>query len=113
MSILENAEKAIIDERKIRDYSLNPNHIEGGNKARLIRATTGLTRIHFRNLIEQIRQGILVYEAVHYRDYKGQPMFTVHMPVTGPKGTATLRTGWIYDEGNDAPRLTTAYIVRP
>jgi hypothetical protein len=113
MAILKNAGKAIIDERKIRDYSLNPNHIEGGHKARLIRATTGLTRIHFRDLIEQIKQGILVCEAVSYRDYKGNPMFTVRMPVTGPKGTATLITGWIYDEGSDAPRLTTAYIARP
>jgi filamentous hemagglutinin len=112
MPILKNADRAIIDERKVRDYSLNPNHLVGGHKARLIRAKTGLTRVHYKDLIEQIRQGILMCEAKPYRDYKGQSMFTVHISVTGPKGTATLRTGWIYEEENkDAPRLTTAYIA--
>jgi filamentous hemagglutinin len=111
MAILKNADKAVIDERKIRDYSLNPNHTVGGHKARLIRATIGMTRLHYRDLIDQIKQGILVCEAEPRGDYKGQALFRVDVLVTGPRGTATLRTGWIYEEGNDAPRLTTAYII--
>ncbi len=35
--------------------------------------------------------------------------FTVDIPVTGPKGSGTVRTGWIFDSGSVTPRLTTVY----
>ena len=38
-------------------------------------------------------------------------LWRVDMPITGPRGTATVRTGWIYEEGQDVPRLTTAYVL--
>jgi hypothetical protein len=33
MQILRNADRAIIEERKVRDYLLNPWHARGGHKA--------------------------------------------------------------------------------
>jgi Domain of unknown function (DUF4926) len=39
---LPNAEAAFIDIRKLRDYSLNPDHDRGKHKARLFLATLGL-----------------------------------------------------------------------
>jgi hypothetical protein len=41
--ILPNAERAVVDIRKLRDYCLNPLHEEGKHKARLFMAALGMT----------------------------------------------------------------------
>jgi hypothetical protein len=38
-------------------------------------------------------------------------LWRVDLPITGPDGTAIVRTGWIYEKGKDVPRLTTAYVL--
>jgi filamentous hemagglutinin len=109
MPVLRNAEKAIIDERKIRDYVLNMSNPEGRHKARVIRAATGLTRLNYNNLIEQIRQAILVSEAEPIEPIPYGERFRVVITISGPKGMMRIRTGWIYRIGEDVPRLTTLY----
>jgi hypothetical protein len=109
MPILKNAENAIIDECKIRDYVLNMSNPAGRNKARVIRATTGLTRVNYRNLIGQIKQAILVSEAESVEPIPYGERFRVVITLSGPKGTLRVRTGWIYRTGEDVPRLATLY----
>jgi len=41
---LSNAERAFVDIAKLRDYSLDPRHREGKNKARVFEAALGLTK---------------------------------------------------------------------
>ena len=36
--------------------------------------------------------------------------YRVDMPVTGPKGSTTLRTAWIYRTGSDVPELVTLHV---
>jgi hypothetical protein len=108
---LRNAERAIISAGKLRDYALNPSHPDGRHKARLFEAATGYNRLNYTDLISQIRDGILELDAKPYGTYRGNELFRVDVRVTGPKGTAVIRTGWIYEEGEDAPRLTTAYPI--
>ena len=55
MSILKNAERAIIDERKVRDYLLNPLHARGGHKSRMFAAALGYRRFHHARLIQQLK----------------------------------------------------------
>lgn len=38
---LPNADRAIVDVAKLRDYCLNPNHEEGKHKARVFAASLG------------------------------------------------------------------------
>jgi len=40
---IPNAELAIVDIRKLRDYCLNPTHDEGKHKARLFKMALGMT----------------------------------------------------------------------
>jgi hypothetical protein len=54
-SLLPNAENAIVDIRKLRDYSLNPNHPTGKDKARLFSSILGITADN----AEELRQIIL------------------------------------------------------
>jgi hypothetical protein len=39
--------------------------------------------------------------------------FTVDISVTGPKGSAVVRTGWIVRPGSPVPSLTTLFIQSP
>lgn len=52
IGILPNADVAVIDLRKLSGYSLNPNHPEGGHKARVFAAALGFTQEHSEQLSE-------------------------------------------------------------
>jgi hypothetical protein len=58
MPILRNADRAIIDERTVRDYLLNPLHARG-DKARMFAAALGYRRFDHARLITQIKGGYL------------------------------------------------------
>jgi hypothetical protein len=42
-NLLPNAENAVVDIRKLRNYCLNPEHREGKHKARLFLSALGMT----------------------------------------------------------------------
>ncbi len=51
---IPNAERAVVDIRKLRDYCLDPAHDEGKHKARLFAAAVGMTANdaeHLRNVL--------------------------------------------------------------
>lgn len=112
MPILKNAERAIIDERKVRDYLLNPLHARGGHKARMFGAALGYQRFDYARLIKQINEGILRHEAMLIDEVPHGQRFRVEIPMTGPAGSATVRTLWIIRTDEDVPRLTSAYPIK-
>ena len=57
MPILRNADRAVVDERKVRDYLVNPLHPWGRHKARMFAAALGYRRSDHARLIAQIREG--------------------------------------------------------
>lgn len=111
MARLPNAHHVIIDERKLRDYALNPDHPRGGHKARVFAAALGYTRSDYAGLVEQLHRGVLACTAVSRPRRPDGARFQVDIPVAGPKGTAVVRTGWIVREGEHAPRLTSLYVL--
>ena len=52
---IPNAERAIVDIRKLRDYCLNPQHSTGKHKARLFTSLLGMTS----NDAEGLRSALL------------------------------------------------------
>jgi hypothetical protein len=112
MPILRNARHAVIDERKLTDYVLNPAHPRGRDKARVFRSTLGYDRASRADLIEQIQRAILRYEAVFVRQDRYGRHYRADLILEGPRGAARVRTGWLYDRGSDVPRLTTAFVLR-
>jgi len=60
---LPNAEKAVVDIAKLREYSLNPNHREGKHKARVFLAKLGIGRNDAERLRQIILEAILTAEA--------------------------------------------------
>ena len=59
---IPNAERAVVDIRKLRDYCLNPLHDEGKHKARLF-AAVGITVNDAEALRNLLLQAVKTHEA--------------------------------------------------
>jgi len=78
---LPNAEYAVVDIRKLRDYCLNPMHDEGKHKARLFAAALGMTVNDADVLREILLQMIKTHDMqMGRRDAYGQ-RYTVDFPL--------------------------------
>ncbi|KOC19023.1 hypothetical protein GL58_25825 [Comamonas testosteroni] len=107
---LIGAERAIIDQRKLKDYALNPDHPVGGNKARVFESALGFNKENSDVLMKQLQEGVMKNTPVPGKIDQYGTRFTVDIPVVGPKGSGTVRSGWIYKPGSDTPELTTIFV---
>jgi hypothetical protein len=97
--LIPNAENAVVDIRKLRDYCLNSEHDDGKHKARLFSSILGMTADNAEEL-RQVRLG--------RQDEFGQ-RYTLDFTIEWQNRSATLRSGWIIEHGSEIPRLTTCY----
>ena len=107
--LIPNADNAIIDIRKLRDYCLNAKHDDGKHKARLFSSILGMKSDN----AEELRQILLEIVKTHQaqlgrRDQFGQ-RYTVDFEITWQNKSATLRSGWIIEHDSTFPKLTTCY----
>jgi hypothetical protein len=102
---------AAVDIRKLRDYVLSPDHRRGRHKARVFAATLGLTVEHADRLRSALLAAAREGDAVAGdRDEFGQ-RFVLDFVMTGPNGTATVRSSWIVRRGEDFPRLASCFVL--
>ena len=107
---LPNHEAAVIQKAKLYGYALNPDHEVGRHKAAFFASALGITRDNAELLDEAIRSGIRSAKAIKkHADSHGQ-RYEVDITVTGPAGSAIVRTGWIVQKEGDAPRMISAYV---
>jgi hypothetical protein len=111
MAKLPNAERAVVEIEKLRDYALNPEHDEGKHKARVFRAALGFTQADARRLREMILEAAPCGEAVEGKLTRHGQLYTLDFVVPGLQGDVTIRTGWIVGVGTDFPRLVTCYVA--
>ena len=105
---ISNAERAVVDIRKLRDYCLNPLHDEGKHKARLF-AAVGITANEAEELRDLLLQVVKTHEAqLGRRDAYGQ-RYIIDFPLERRGKRTLIRNGWIIEHGMDTPRLTTCY----
>jgi hypothetical protein len=102
----------IVEDAKVRDYLLNPDHEDGAPKAKFFIAggfdrdqpavfTTALRRHFLENKYTKEQQ-----------DSFGGVRITIDAPMSVPDGrTPMVRTVWKVDEGEMFPRLITAYPI--
>ena len=113
---LPNAERAVIDIKKLRDYSLNPNHPEGKHKARVFLEKLDFTVDDAERLRELIMEAILRVDATEQQPSPHGRRFYVDFHVKRSEKYvqmgATIRTAWIIRNDEDFPRLTTCFIPR-
>jgi hypothetical protein len=106
--IVPNAERAVVDIRKLRGYCLNPDHDEGKHKARLF-AAVGITAEDAEALRDVLLRMVKTHEAhLGRRDTYGQ-RYVVDFFLTWREKRIMIRSGWMIEHGTDTPRLTTCY----
>jgi hypothetical protein len=107
--LIPNAENAVVDIRKLRDYCLNPEHDDGKHKARLFSSILGMAPDNAEELRQILVEVIQTHEAqLGRRDGFGQ-RYTLDFTIQWQNRSATLRSGWIIEHDSEIPRLTTCY----
>lgn len=90
---LPNHEAAVIPSEKLHGYALNPDHEVGRHKAVFFASALGITRDNAALLDAAIRSAIRHARATRrHTDDHGQ-RYEVDITVTGPAGSAIVRTG--------------------
>jgi CRISPR/Cas system type I-B associated protein Csh2 (Cas7 group RAMP superfamily) len=112
---LPNSDRAVVDIKKLRDYSLNLNYPKGKHKARVFLSALGLKAEDTERLREMIMEAILISEARVQQPTSYGQRFVVDFDVIGfdkfITTTVTLRSAWIIRIGEDFPRLTSCFIL--
>jgi hypothetical protein len=108
---LPAGEHAIIDRRKIVEYSLSTEHEDGQHKARLFASILGLTINDADQLIDALQSAAITQDAViAKKDQYGQ-RYTIDFEFAGPSSRATIRSAWIIGPNESVPRLVTCYTL--
>ncbi|MEA2563286.1 MAG: hypothetical protein QOH06_4790 [Acidobacteriota bacterium] len=106
---LPNAEHAVVDPRKLRDYALSPVHPVGRFKAAFF-ARVGFTTENWESLKLELRQMVLHDSAEPSERTEYGQKYLVRGIITGPTGvSAEIRSVWIILNGEQVPRLVTIY----
>ena len=107
---LPNADRAIIDRRKITDYCLSPDHDDGSHKARLFQMLIGLNQDNSTLLLDALRIAAATDDAIAGKVDEYGHRYVIDFEFEGPRGTAVIRSAWIVRVGEEVPRLVTCYI---
>jgi len=106
---LPNSERAWIPEQKLRDYLLSTSHPVGRAKARFFRAYG----FHDEN-VDLLERGLLAIarfqEVVGATKSAFGEKYVIDGELPTPSGrTVIVRTTWIIEASEDAPRFVTAH----
>lgn len=109
---LPNADRAIVDVVKLRDYCLNLLHPVGRHKARVFQAALGIGRedadpLRMILLAVARDEDALPAEADEY----GQ-RYVIDFRLNHMGRTALIRSAWIVRQIEDFPRLATCYVLK-
>ena len=106
---IPNADRAMVDIRKLRDYCLNPAHDEGKHKARLFAAALSMTVNDAEDLRDALIEVVKTQDAqLGRRDEYGQRYILDFLLEWHDKRTM-IRSGWIIEHGAETPQFTTCY----
>jgi hypothetical protein len=108
---LPNAEKAVIDLCKLRDYCLNPSHFEGRHKARVFAATLGIGQQDADWLCDAIQKAIQKAPVIHSEHHPYGVRYTVDIALFRENANVVVRTGWMVRANEDFPRLVTCFVL--
>ena len=108
--MLPNSERAILDIRKLREYTLNPGHLAGGNKARVFASCLGIGQQDAEVLRSVCLRAILSNVATEKVADSHGKRYQVDFVMQHQGKSVIVRTGWIIRTGEDVPRLTSCYV---
>jgi hypothetical protein len=111
MAKLPNAEIAVVEMRKLRDYCLSSDHPRGSHKARVFASALYLTAEDSEELRQALLSAAVSEEAAPAEvDEYGQ-RYVLDFEMSTEAGSATVRSGWIIRSGEDFPRFTSCWVL--
>jgi hypothetical protein len=111
MAHVPNAERAILDIRKIADYCLSPLHPRGRHKARVFRDALGLGRDDAEWLRAALIAGLRRGEAMKLLSDNLGDRWRVDMSIARHNRSVMVRTVWIVRKGEQVPRFITCWVL--
>jgi len=106
---LPNAKKAVVEERKIRDYLLSDSHPIGRFKAAFFKRV-GFDQSNWDELRDALLLIVRENDAEEGDASEYGQKFLVLGRITGPSGRmAEVQTVWMIPADSDAPRFVTVY----
>ena len=110
LNTLPNAEHAMVQLSKLRDYVLNPQHPEGRHKARVFRSALGLIVDDAEELQRALLQAARLHEALPAGNDQFGSRYRVDFEMVRQSRSARIRSLWIVTPDN-IPRLTSCYVL--
>ncbi len=108
---LPNADRAVVEIEKLRDYCLSSSHPRGRHKAHVFLTALGITADDAEELKQAILSAVLAEEATPTeRDEYGQ-RFVVDFSMRRQGKQAVVRSSWIIRNREETPRLTSCYVL--
>ncbi len=106
-----NADSAVVDIAKLRDYSLSPLHKEGKHKARVFASALGIAEGDADWLRSVLLDAVRRYGCELGRKTSFGQRYVVDFPVTRADKRAQVRSVWNVRPGENVPRLVTCYVL--
>ncbi len=110
MTLLPNANRAVVPLHKFTEYSLNPDHPSGRHKARVFKSALGLTLDDAPFLQETVQQIVITHDAQPIAPTPYGERYVIDFTLTTGAGSAIVRTTWLIRRGEDFPRLTSCFV---
>jgi hypothetical protein len=108
---LPNGDRALVEDAKLLDYCLNPNHPRGRHKSRIFESVLGITRLHVALLRHALLAAAANDDAAAGESDQFGNRYVIDFDLAGPTGRARVRSAWIVRSGEDYPRLVTCYVL--
>ena len=108
---LSNAEQAVVEIRKLREYCLNPSHPRGKHKARVFGSALELTREDAEQLRSALLTAVREEEAEWIFEDEYGIRYRIEFEMERSSRRAKIRSIWIVRADESFPRLVTCYIV--
>lgn len=107
---LPNGNAAIVEDRKLREYVLNPAHPVGRHHAVLFERLLGINLTNPNLLKEALLEAARVASVDRETATLFGTKYELRFDLSGPMGKRRLVSVWIVDRGEGIPRLVTCFV---
>lgn len=108
---LPNAGRAELDIRKLDAYCLSETHPRGSNKARVFKATLGISTPDAHWLRLAILRGVVDADAEPVASDQFGHRYRVDIPMLRQERQCVVRTVWIVAAEEETPRFVTCWVL--
>ena len=107
---LPNGKGAVVEDRKLLEYVLNPLHPVGRHHAQLFKKYLGIDRSNAVILKRALQISAVEEEVFSEIATEYGKKYLIRFEMSGPDWKGEVVSVWIVEEGRDRPRLVTCYV---